>query len=345
MDSLEVNKVIASVLVAGIAFMAATLVADGLVHPTRLKESAIKVEGVAPAQPAGGGPAAAPEQPIAALLASADVKEGESIAHKVCAACHTFDEGGKAGVGPNLYGVVGAPHGHMQGFDYSSALKDKKGPWTYDELNEWLKKPAAYAPGTKMTFPGLSSEKQRADVIAYLRTLSHNPEPLPPVPAKTAAAPAAAPAAGAAPAKPAQPSIGPMIAAASPEEGKKLTEKYCTACHSFDKGGKAIVGPNLYGVVGAPHGHMQGFEYSAALKDKKGPWTYDELNEWLTKPSAYAHGTKMIFPGLPKESERAAIIAYLRTLSDHPEPLPAAATAPAKQDGAPATEGSAAPAK
>jgi cytochrome c len=367
MDSMEVNKAIASVLVAGIAFMVSTLIADGLVHPTRLEHSAIKVEGV----PSAATPSApAPEQPIAALLASADVKEGESIAHKVCAACHTFEEGGKAGVGPNLYGVVGAPHGHMQGFDYSSALKGKQGPWTYDALNEWLKKPSAYAPGTKMTFPGLSSEKQRADVIAYLRTLSHNPEPLPPVPAQAATK---APAAAAAPATPAQPPIGPMIAAASPAEGEKLAQKYCAVCHSFNKGGKAIVGPNLWGVVGAPHGHMEGFNYSAALKGKQGPWTYEELNEWLTKPSAYAPGTLMAFAGLPKESERAAIIAYLRTLSDKPEPLPAAAAGPAKaaetanpqagtagageapapqqtpaepkQGGAPATEGATAPAK
>lgn len=200
MDSMEVNKAIAGVLVAGIGFMVATLVADGLVHPTQLKKSAIQVEGAAaPAAPA----AAAPEPPIATLLPSANEKEGEKIAHTVCAACHTFDEGGKAGVGPNLYGVLGAPHGHMAGYDYSSALKGKQGPWTYDELNEWLTKPSAYAPGTKMTFAGLPSEKQRADVIAYLRTLSHSPEPLPAAtaaPAKPAETPAGK-AGGAEPAK------------------------------------------------------------------------------------------------------------------------------------------------
>jgi cytochrome c len=75
--------------------------------------------------------------------------------------------------------VVGGPHAHMVGFSYSDALKAKTGPWTYDELNEWLTKPAAYAPGTKMGFAGLGSEKQRADIIDYLHTLSHTPEPLP----------------------------------------------------------------------------------------------------------------------------------------------------------------------
>jgi cytochrome c len=191
MDSMEVNKGIAAVLVAGIAFMVSSLIGSALVSPTPLKESAIKVEGVLPA----GGAAPAPEakpQPIGPLLASADPAAGEALTKKLCAACHTFNEGGKASVGPNLFGVVGAPHGHMEGFAYSSALKSKQGAWTYDELNEWLTKPSAYAPGTKMTFAGLSSEKQRADVIAYLRTLSPNPEPLP---AAAPAAPAAAPAA------------------------------------------------------------------------------------------------------------------------------------------------------
>jgi cytochrome c len=96
-----------------------------------------------------------------------------------CIACHTFNDGGKAGIGPNLYGVVGGPHAHMEGFNYSTALKSKKGPWTFEALNEWLTKPAAYAPGTRMTFAGVSNPKERADIIDYLRTLAKNPEPLP----------------------------------------------------------------------------------------------------------------------------------------------------------------------
>jgi cytochrome c len=201
MDSLEVNKAIASVLVAGIAFMAATLVADGLVHPTQLKQSAIHVDVATPAPPASAAPAA-PEQPFAQMLATADEKAGDELAHKVCAVCHTFNEGGKAGVGPNLYGIIGAPHAHMAGYDYSDAIKSKKGPWTYDELNEWLTKPSAYAPGTKMSFPGFSSEKQRAEVVSFLRTLSAHPEPLPPATAAPEPKPAAPSAEGtAAPAK------------------------------------------------------------------------------------------------------------------------------------------------
>jgi cytochrome c len=116
---------------------------------------------------------------IAPLLASADPVAGEAYAKKVCAQCHSLNDGGKAIIGPNLYGVVGGPHAHMAGFNYSDALKAKQGPWTYDELFAWLTKPDAYAPGTRMAFPGIKNEKLRLDVIAYLRTLSRDPAPLP----------------------------------------------------------------------------------------------------------------------------------------------------------------------
>jgi cytochrome c len=197
MDSIEVTKVSTAVLVAGIAYFLTGLIGANLVSPEKPAKPAIEIKGAAPEEAA----APAAEQkltPIGPLLAAADPAAGEATFKKLCTACHTANQGGKAGVGPNLYGVVGAPHGHMEGFNYSPGLKAKEGPWTFDELNEWLHKPSSYVKGTRMTFAGIANDKSRADVIAYLRTLSPNPVPLP---AATAEAPAApAPAAPPAPA-------------------------------------------------------------------------------------------------------------------------------------------------
>ena len=353
MDSLEVNKACAAVLVAGITFMVSGLIGDALVHPKRLETTAIKID--VPTPSTGAAPVAAADPPVALELASADVTAGESLTKQQgCVACHSFNEGGKAGIGPNLYGVVGGPHAHMVGYEYSAALKGKQGPWTYDELYEWLKKPSAYAPGTKMSYAGLADPKKRADIIDYLHSLSHSPEPLPaPPPAGSAAAATSVPGNVANPppsnAAPAAQPIADRLSTADAGAGQKDTLKLgCIACHSFNDGGRAGVGPNLYGVVGGPHAHMVGYEYSAALKKHTGPWTYEELDQWLTKPAAYAPGTKMTFAGIPDAKERADVIAYLRSLSATPMALPVAATAaatatPPAPPAAPATPDATAP--
>jgi cytochrome c len=195
MDSIEVTKVSTAVLVAGIAYFLTGMIGADIVHPERPAKPAIEIKGAEPET------AAAPQEetlaPIAPLLAKADPAEGESTFKKLCTACHTSNEGGKAGIGPNSYGVVGGPHAHMEGFNYTAGLKAKEGPWTYDELNEWLKQPSAYVKGTRMTFAGIKNDQLRADVIDYLHVLSHSPEPLPAASPAPAAAPASAP--GAAP--------------------------------------------------------------------------------------------------------------------------------------------------
>jgi cytochrome c len=181
MSSFELNKIVASVLLALIVAWVSGLLASKLIEQKMPAKSAVAVATAPaaeqPAQAAGGGKVAGPE-PLAPLLASASADAGKDVAKK-CAACHTFDKGGSNRIGPNLYGVFDEPiAGERGGFAFSDALKKKGGNWTVDALNEWLWKPQAFVKGTKMTFIGLPQAKDRADVIAYLNSLSDSPKPL-----------------------------------------------------------------------------------------------------------------------------------------------------------------------
>jgi cytochrome c len=153
-------------------------VSNALVHPHKLEKPAIAVSDEAPQTAA----AAAPAQelpPIGPKLASANVDAGKAIFQKQCFTCHTVDKGGPNKVGPNLWGVVGRKKGSHEGFSYSSGMQAKGGEWTYEDIDHMIFKPTAYIKGTKMAFAGLPKEQERADVIAFLRTMSDSPQPLP----------------------------------------------------------------------------------------------------------------------------------------------------------------------
>src|SRR5207248_6254233 len=185
MDSFELNKILGAILGTCLGVLSINIAAGAIFAPTKPAKPGYEI--VVPEKKPGGEPKQQePQQPIEQLLASADVGRGENSAKK-CAACHTFNKGGRPLVGPNLWGVVGRPKGSEAGFNYSAALKAKGGNWTIDEINQFLTNPRGYVPGTNMTFAGLPRGSERADVIAYLNSLSDNPAPLP----KAAEAPAA----------------------------------------------------------------------------------------------------------------------------------------------------------
>ena len=175
------NTIAMMVLGAMVIALGGTLVSAEFFHQEK-PEGVYIVEGVIPE---GGEGGAVADVSIAALLPTADAAKGADV-FKKCAACHTVNQGGASGVGPNLWGVMGAKHGHTPGFAYSEVLKGKPEPWGFDNMNLWLHSPRTYAAGTKMTFAGLSKPEDRANVIAYLNSLGSNL----PIPAAPAAKPA-----------------------------------------------------------------------------------------------------------------------------------------------------------
>jgi cytochrome c len=174
---MEFNKIAGAIIGTLLLVMVIGKVGNTLVpqyHPPKDKPG---VETTQPQTPTG------PEKPVAELLAEADAKAGESRA-RACTSCHTLAKGGANGVGPNLYDIVGRKKGSHAGYAYSDGLKNAGGEWSYDELFKYIANPAGMIPGSKMAFR-LANPEQRAQVIAYLRTLSDAPKPLPAVEKKS----------------------------------------------------------------------------------------------------------------------------------------------------------------
>ena len=179
--NLENNKIFAAILVAGLVGYTAWFASDLLVKPHLLAKAVLDIDVSALEAPAGAAAAPAVAEPILAMLATADVAQGERIA-KACAACHNFVQGGSNGVGPNMWGIVNNKKGHKADFAYSEGLlatAKTSALWNYQSLNSFLWKPQTYAPGTKMSFVGLKKPEDRAAVIAWLRTLAPTPAALP----------------------------------------------------------------------------------------------------------------------------------------------------------------------
>ena len=181
MDSFEFNKIAGAVLGVLLLIMGTGLVAEGIFSGPKVKVEGYELPSGQAATAAPATEAKAVETPIAERLKVADAKRGEAGV-KACQACHNFEKGAAAKVGPALYGVVDRVMGSMAGFNYSAGFKEhtaKGDKWDYAALDAFVTTPKAYIAGTAMGYAGLADGAKRADIIAYLRSLSENPAPLP----------------------------------------------------------------------------------------------------------------------------------------------------------------------
>ena len=178
-------------LFAGIVALGGTILTGEYFKHEKVEQGGFEVADASPESAGGGATAAKPVD-----FSAGDPAKGAEI-FKICASCHTITPGGAAGVGPNLYGVMGKKHGHVAGFSYSPGMMAMAGVWDWEAMDKWLTSPKKYLNGTKMSFAGLSNPEDRASVIRYINEQGSN-LPVPPPPAAEAAA---APADSAAPAE------------------------------------------------------------------------------------------------------------------------------------------------
>jgi len=177
LDSFEMNKVLGAVLGTCLGVVALNIAAGAVFTPEKLAKVGYDINVPTTAPSAAPSTPAQPEVPLGQLLASADINRGSEAAKK-CATCHTFEKGGRALVGPPLWGVVGRAKASIAGFNYSPALKQASGSWTIADLFTFVTNPKGMVPGTMMTFSGIPRPAERADLMAYLNSLADNPAPL-----------------------------------------------------------------------------------------------------------------------------------------------------------------------
>ena len=180
MDSFEINKIVAAVLIVALLLIGIGKLSDIIFYVEKPETPGyvVEVEQVVTSTTELSSDATEEKIDIAALMSSGDIATGEKV-FKKCAACHSIIKGGKNNIGPALYNVVGRQVGAVSDYKYSKALSGYGKEWTFEELNGYLIKPAKWIKGTKMAFAGLRKEKDRASIIKYLNQNSDNPQPLP----------------------------------------------------------------------------------------------------------------------------------------------------------------------
>lgn len=333
-DTMTITKIVAAVCAPLLIFLLGSWAADVMYLSVGSGHGENETQAyIIETEKTGAAPVATQAPDFAVLLAAADPAKGKKTFTK-CKACHKIEKGVNA-TGPSLYGVVGRKVDSVPGYSYSGKLEAAADVWTPANLNKFLTSPKAFAPGTKMGFAGLKKETDRANVVAYLETVAgtrSDAAPAAPAATQTAdttqTAPATAPAATApaapaatqtttaatATATPTAPAAGieAKLASADLAKGKKVFNK-CKACHSIENG-KNKTGPSLYGVVGRKVDSEPGYKYSGKLEAAAKVWTPDNLDKFLTKPRAFAPGTKMGFSGLSSEADRINVIGYLQSV-------------------------------
>jgi len=327
-------------------------------HPVRQAVAAVKptaaTRAPAAAPEVAAAPVPEPATPAAAPAASAivaelpagDIGRGERVIAK-CKMCHSFGKHDGHRVGPNLYGMVGAPIGAAPGYTYSAPMGALEGTWSAAALDAFLLKPAEFVPGTKMPFAGMADPQERADLIAFLASLAdprpvedavaaapaETPAPEPAPVAEPEAATAAATAPEPEPEPEPQPEPEHRTAAAppadlatrlhdaDPERGRAVA-KACAVCHGLSPADGHRIGPNLSGIVNRDIGGAEGFDYSITLRSLEGAWLIEWLDQYLADPQTFAPGTRMEFAGVTDAALRADLLSYLHSISPAAPPLP-----------------------